>query len=486
MKRSLFARSLGFCAAVSMFFSFGAARAQEKANPSPVTGPTPAPAPNAPTAPNAAPVDTGKLSTSPATTTTELPAAGPVLPLAQALRNGLERHPTLRQAEANSRAADARVDQAFAPLLPQVTATATYSRSTANPVPRAGQVNLPPRDPSFDTYGFWNFGINASYVVYDFGQTRGRLRSAEANAEVTKLSERAQRLNIALNVRNAYFQARQQKALLLVATETLTNQERHLGQIRGFVEIGTRPRIDVVQAQADRESAELQRVNAENNYAIAKAQLVQAMGLDNAPPFEVSDETLAPLDLEEAEPNRLYSRALATRPDVLAAVGSVRAQELSESALKGGYGPSLSVSTGVTEAGAALDTLRWNWNAQAALSWPIFQGGITKAQVREARANVDAATAQVNLVKQQVLLAVEQARIAVVGAKRALATADVLVQNARERLNLAEGRYQTGVGSIIELGDAQLALTNAQQQRVQAEFTLATARAALLNAIGSQ
>ena len=88
--------------------------------------------------------------------------------------------------------------------------------------------------------------------------------------------------------------------------------------------------------------------------------------------------------------------------------------------------------------------------------------------------------------KQQVLLAVEQARIAVLGAKRALGTADVLVQNARERLNLAEGRYQTGTGSIIELGDAQLALMSAQQQRVQAEYTLSTARAALLSAIGSQ
>jgi outer membrane protein len=409
-----------------------------------------------------------------------------VLPLAQAVRTALERHPSLRQAEANARAAEARVDGAFAPMLPQVTATGSYQRSTANPVPRAGQVNLPPRDPSFDTYGFWSFGLNASLLVWDFNRTRGVWRSAEASAEVSRLSERAQRLNVALNVHNAYFQARQQKALLLVAVETLRNQERHLAQIQGFYEIGTRPRIDLVQAQTDRESAELARVNAENNYAIAKAQLVQAMGLDSAAPFEVSDETLAPLENEDAEPNRLYAKALASRPDVLAALGSVRAQQLSESAIKGAYGPSLKLSTGVTESGAALDEMRWNWNAQAAVTWPIFEGGLTKAQVREARANVDAATAQANLVKQQVLLAVEQARIGVVGAKRALATADVLVQNARERLSLAEGRYQTGAGSIIELGDAQLALTAAQQQRVQAEFALATARAGLLNAIGAQ
>ncbi|MFZ5890267.1 MAG: TolC family protein [Myxococcota bacterium] len=454
-----------------------------------------APPLHAQTSPEAAAPSTASAPTTPpnaaatqanAPVVAELPAAGPVLPLAQALKMALERHPALHQASASARAAEARVDSAFAPMLPQVTATGTYQRGTANPVPRAGQVVPPVREPSFDTYGFWNFGINASLLVWDFGQARGKWRSAEANAEVSRLSERAQRINVALNVRNAYFQARQQKALLLVAVETLKNQERHLTYIRGFVEIGTRPRIDLVQAQTDRESAELSRVNAENQYAIAKAQLVQAMGLESSPPFEVSDETLPALDNEEAEPARLYSQALATRPDVQAAIGSVRAQKLSESALKGAYGPSLSVSTGFTEAGASLDQLRWNWNAQATLSWPIFQGGLTKAQVREAHANVDAATAQVNLVKQQVLLTVEQARIGVIGAKRALATADVLVRNARERLNLAEGRYQTGVGNIIELGDAQLALTTAQQQRVQAEFNLSTARSTLLSAIGSQ
>jgi len=51
---------------------------------------------------------------------------------------------------------------------------------------------------------------------------------------------------------------------------------------------------------------------------------------------------------------------------------------------------------------------------------------------------------------------------------------------------LAEGRYQTGVGSLLELADAQLALTQAQGDRVQAEFSLASARAALLHALGRQ
>jgi outer membrane protein len=82
-------------------------------------------------------------------------------------------------------------------------------------------------------------------------------------------------------------------------------------------------------------------------------------------------------------------------------------------------------------------------------------------------------------------LAVEQARLGVQGAELALATATVLVQNAQEQLELADARYLSGAGSSIERGDAQVALTTALQQHVQSEFSLATTRASLLNALGT-
>jgi outer membrane protein len=79
---------------------------------------------------------------------------------------------------------------------------------------------------------------------------------------------------------------------------------------------------------------------------------------------------------------------------------------------------------------------------------------------------------------------VEQARLSVRATKAAIEAAHEAAANARIRLTLAEGRYQAGVGNIIELGDAQLALTTAAAQEVQAVFNLATARAKLLQALG--
>lgn len=461
-------------AALALFLFHFRADAQVPAT-APAATETRAPAqpPSLPAQPDPAPTLARLPPALPAST--PLAPAAKLLSLDQAVKAALENQPRLRQANASSRAADARVDEALGPMLPQVNGKAGYQHNIFQG--RTGFTSVSSSDSFL-------FQVGASQLVYDWGQSRSRYRASQANADVQKQNAEATRLDVTLAVKNSYFQARAQKALVGVARDTLDNQGRHLAQIEGFVEVGTRPRIDVVQARADRASAELNLVNAENNYAIAKAQLVQAMGGDAPADFDVSDQALPPVAGEDSASAVLLSQALANRPDVRAAIGTVRAQELSVKAAQGAYGPSLSVSTALSESGSQLDGLRWNWSAGATLDWQIFQGGITKAQVAEARANVDVASAQVTALRQQVQLEVEQARLGVVGAKKALSTSDQLVENSRERLTLAEGRYQTGAGSIIELADAQLALTTALGQRVQAEYSLSTARAALANALG--
>ena len=94
--------------------------------------------------------------------------------------------------------------------------------------------------------------------------------------------------------------------------------------------------------------------------------------------------------------------------------------------------------------------------------------------------------AQLDLQRQQVRADVDGARLAVRAGRESLGATQEALLNARERLRLAEERYQVGVGSAIELGDAQVALTQAAAQAVQADNRLATARAQLLRAVGRQ
>ena len=122
--------------------------------------------------------------------------------------------------------------------------------------------------------------------------------------------------------------------------------------------------------------------------------------------------------------------------------------------------------------------------AGVSLTWQLFQGGFTSAQVRESEANIVNAVAQLDALRQQVHVDVQQARLAIRAGKATLSSAQQALVAARDVLAQAEARYQNGAGSVIELGDAQVATVQAGAQVVQAEFQLATARAQLVRALG--
>jgi outer membrane protein len=380
------------------------------------------------------------------------------------------------------------VIQNRAPLLPQLSATAAYQNKTANAPPPLGI--LPPGmmmravTNTFDTFNYYSFGASLNQLVWDFGTAWHRFRASEALARSQGATEKSTVLSIESQVRTTYFSARAQKALVQVAQETLSNQERHLQQIEGFVRVGSRPEIDLAQARTDRANAQVQLITAENGYETAKAQLNLAMGVDASPDYDVADETLPAVDGEDATTESLLGEALKTRPEVAALAEQVAAQKLALRGAKGAYGPSFFVGTGGTAAGTEITDMAYNWNFTASMSWTIFNGLANWGVVKEAAASLVALEAQLNAQRQQVRLDLEQARLAVRAAKAALMAAEEAATNARERLRLAEGRYQAGVGNIIELGDAQVAMTNAAAQRVQAEYTLSSARAQLLRALG--
>ncbi|HEX7478773.1 MAG TPA: TolC family protein [Polyangiales bacterium] len=412
--------------------------------------------------------------------------SGSLLTLEQALRIAHEHEPSLRQAHATTEVNAARVDQARAPLLPQVVGTLGYTRSTSNYAPQPGLPFRPGAAPptSFDTYNSFKAGVQANQLIYDFGQTTGKYDSAKATLLGQVETEHAAALLVELNVRAAYFNVAAAAAMLQVASETLANQEHHKAQIQGFVEVGSRPEIDLAQARTNLANARLGVIQADGAHRAAKAQLNQAMGSPDQPDYEVSGETLVTVDGEEKPASVLMDEALRQRPEFRSLVEQRKAQELVLRSVEGGYWPSLNASTGLTEAGAQLGSMAWNWNAGLALNWPLFQGGITKGQAREAHATLLVIDAKLEVLRCQVRLDLEQAWLAVRTAKEAQTAANEALISARLQLGLAEGRYATGVGNALELADAQLALSNARAQQVQSVFNLAVARAQLLKALG--
>ena len=412
-----------------------------------------------------------------------------VLSLRDALQTAMVQQPTLRQSHSATDVANARADEARAPLLPQLSASGTYQRLTGNFVARPGALpsstqNAAP--PSFRSYNYFLFGANASQLIWDFGLTWDRWRSAQANARAQLATEEEFRLSTVLNVQVAYLNAGARRDLVVVAKDTLANQVLHLKQIEGFVRVGTRPEIDLAQARTDEANARFQLISAENNYDVSKAQLNQAMGVEGPTDYDVGNDTISPFPSEEQPLAPLLDVAIHARPEFVSVDEQIRAQELIITATRGAYFPSLAAGLSFTDNGPRLDSLVWNWTAQLTLQWNLFQGLLTNSQMAEARANLVGFQAQRDILRQQLRLEVEQARLNLRGAKAGLVAANEALTNARLRLRLAERRYETGVGSVIELSDAQVAATKAAAQEVVARFTEAIARAMLLKAIGER
>jgi len=419
------------------------------------------------------------------------PPSVKVLSLAKAEESALLHQPTLEQAFGQVEAAEGRVEQARAGYLPQLNGTAQYQRTTANFAPRPGYVqmgvNVPPSGGwSAQTFNFWTFSATATQLIYDFGLTADRWRSANASRDAASWNRRAIENQALLNVRRAFFAGRAQRDLVAVAEDGVHNQEKHLEQSVALVKAGIRPDIDTATVRTALANARVQLVSAQNNYAVSQAQLAQAMGVELTGAFALADDELPAIAGEDGPAAPLTARALEARPELGNIASQQRAQQLTVQSLRGGYGPSFGAVANAIETGSSLDKLIPNWYVGLTLNWAIFQGGYTHGQVREAKGNLIGLAGQAAALRLQVEVDVEQARLGVQAAKATITAAEEALVNARDQLSLAEARYKQGLGSVIELDDAQVAFTTAAAQAVQARFGLGSARAQLLAALGAR
>ncbi len=409
------------------------------------------------------------------------------LTLDEALALAHQNQPTLRLARAQVDAAEARARQALAPMLPTVSLGLGYSRATANFAAQAGAV---PNgvdtlsSASLNSFDYWTGNLRISATLWDFGQNWFRSQASLSTAQAQAANEKANRRASDYAVRTLFFAAASQKELVQVTQVALDNTQAHFAQIDGMVKVGTRPEIDLAQARADRANARLALLNAKNAYAVARAKLNQAMGVDARPTYDVQGTGAQTVEGETREVPDLMNEALAARPEASGLAAQVRAQEFSLRSTRGAYLPSLGVAFGGTLASRQLPTVVPNLSAQVSLNWALYEGGVTVAREVEGEAVLRQLEAQRDGLTLQVRVELEQALLDVAAAREGVEVAAEATSAAQEKLRLAEGRYRAGAGNALELSDAQVGATQAAAQEIQAKFTLSSARAALVAALG--
>lgn len=410
------------------------------------------------------------------------PAATPVKPaptltLDAAVASASRNHPSLRVADANRDRADAKIDQNRAALRPKLDANMRMGSSMDGDLRGGSGAGVTGRTS-------YNAGIGISWLVYDFGKTNARIAASRASADAAKYDVDSAQQDVVLDARVAYLKAVAAKELVDVARQNLRNEQRHYNQVKAFVDIGTRPKVDLARQQTLVATAEAALAKAENDYDSAKAALNVAMGKPGSIAYDVIDPALGAVSSEFSTTKALYEEALSNRPEIAASKAAINAQKLGLSATKKSLRPSLRASADASIGGSDLDRTSWGGSVGLVLSIPLFDGGDTAARTKADTAGLIAMEAQMTALEQNTWLAVEQARLAVRSAKAQVLSTTKAHDAAKELLTLAEGRYNQGAGDAIELADAQLQLNNAASRKIAAQLDLATARAKLLRVLG--
>lgn len=408
---------------------------------------------------------------------------GETLSLERCIEIALKNQPNVIAAINNVVASRSRVGEAQSSYYPQINASAGYSRispvvSHATTTFTGVPTSIGAGPSSFDQY---DAGAKLSQNIYDFGRTPAQVRVQKQNLESTTSDyENAQTL-IVFNVKQAYYTVLVDQKKLDVARETIKELEQHLEQAKGFYEVGTHPKFDVTTAEVNLSNGQVNLIVAENSLKIDIVNLNNTMGLPDAPDYSIEDNLS--FQKYEVTLDDALQRAYRARPDLKSAVAKTKSAEESIKVAKTGYYPALTGNAEYDWSGQSFPLDR-SWSAGVAISIPIFSGFLTKYQVEEANANLNVAKANEDLVRQTVFSDVKQAYLNLKAAGDKVPATELAVRQAAENLDLANGRYATGVGSPIEVTDAQVAYTNAQVTYISALGDYRTARAALEKAMG--
>lgn len=399
--------------------------------------------------------------------------AAPPLTLDEALATAMENHPQIIEARENLIGADARTGQALSNYYPQISIVADWNRGRSYLTALQG----------IKTTEVTTTALYLRQTIYDFGRTSGGAEAARGNRDAADQTLTITRQDAMMRVKSGFYLLLAAEKQVVAVRETVNAREQVHRQALEFFGQGIRAKVDVARAEANLYSARTALIRAENNREIARIELANAMGLASLGDrvlAEPAPDVLTPLP----DRDRIQQETLRDRAELrqLSALKSMASANLKTA--KGSYLPILSGTASAGYADRDFPPDGNVWSVGLNLTVPLFSGFSSVEQVREANAHIRAIEARQNNLKLQIIKEVESAWLSANEAAARLASTGKEVAAAEENKALAEGRYQEGVGSIIEVTDAQTQALDAQTARIQALYDYYTTLARLDRAVG--
>ncbi len=382
-------------------------------------------------------------------------------------------NPQTRQVWASARYQEAQVAIARAAYLPNVSGSASASRTWSD---RAGTVS--PLDSK-------SVGLSLSYLLFDFGGRSATLENARQLLAAAVATQDSTVQSLFLSAVQAFYQVQAAEATLASAKEAERSSQESLKAATLRFSVGSGAPADKLQAQTAYSQASYNRIQAEGALRTAQGNLANVLGwdADHAVNLLAASSIELPMDFERNVAD-LIAQARQRRPDLAAAQAQVNAARANVDVARAADLPTLNFGATATNSRSDVLTAGNAYALSLSLNVPLYSGGAASNRIYAAEAQVESSQAQRDKLQHQIALDVWNAYQNLQSASQSLRSSADLVNSAEQAERVASARYQAGLGSLLDVLVAQSNLASARQQRVQSSYNWNIYRATLAQAMG--
>ena len=405
--------------------------------------------------------------------------------LEQAVTVALEKNKDLNTAQLEIEKADARVSEAWGYAMPSVDLSANYTRSLERPVFFLPDFANPGSNKTvpvkIGTEHSWGMTLSARQTIFNSTVIIG-VGAAHIYSEAARELYRAKKLETVSNVRKTFYAVLLASEARDLMRANLKNAEENLGNVRTMSKQGLVSEYDELRATVGVENLRPEVIRAENNYLLALDGLKSAMGIDASEQIVV-DGTL---QFQQVPEDRVVS-AVDEVKESNAGLKALRLQIGVNQAFlnveRSNYLPLVS-DFGNLQYQAAKNTFNISTNdffrssqVGLSLSFSVFQGFQTNARVDQAKVEVRKTEEQVANLENNLRTAAHSLVLQLRQSQQRIEAQGKTVEQAERGYKIATTRFLSGAGTQLEVNDAQLALTQAKVNRIQAVYDYLVASA---------
>jgi outer membrane protein len=387
-----------------------------------------------------------------------------MLTLKEAHELALKKHPKITTARLLALAAWQSVDEARSGYYPSVAlnvAGVDTARENTRSVSQSLQVST--------VVERGGAAVFISQLLTDFGRTSNLVASTNLKAKSQEKNVDATKAQILLEVDNAYFATLRNQTLLRVAQGTVAERRVIAEQVKALAQNELRSSLDVSFADVSLQQAELLLSRTENDLASSYATLAALLDESNVTEYQLTDE------FSSGKPStdvfELIATAFRNRPDLLSlGLQHESAVKFSKAERALNY-PRITAEAIGGELPYHDATTNQDYGAAGVeVNWPIFNGKLFSAKTKEAELRAQASDETLHDARNDVERDVRIAWFSANNAYKNMAITSKLRQQTKRSLDLATARYNAGTSSMVELSQAQLALTSAEIDETSARY----------------